>query len=95
MAGELAGFVSQSNARVANSIEQLRQLIGGQSDDPFTRMLSMMQAMQQLSQVFGMPMPGMMPGGIPVGQAGGQPLQLPWQPPAVKRHSLSELEEEE
>jgi len=95
VAGELAGFVSQSNARVTNSIEQLRQLIGGQSDDPFTRMLSMMQSMQQLSQMFGMPMPGMMPGGMPAGQAGGQPMQPPWQPPAVKRHSLSELGEEE
>lgn len=95
VANELAGFVSQSNAKVASSIEQLRQLVGGKSDDPFTRMISMMQSMQQMSQMFGLPMPGMMGGGMPANQPGGQQMQPQWQPPAVKRHALSELEEEE
>jgi hypothetical protein len=102
MASEVAGVVSQGNARVSNSIEQLRQMMGAQSQDPFTRMISMMQSMQQFMQMFGMPMPGMMgmpmPGGAPPGAMPGQPPpqpQPPWQPPPIERHNISELEEEE
>ena len=92
VAGDIAGFISQNNARVTNSIEQLRQMIGGQSDDPLTRMVSMMQSMQQLMGMFGMPM-GMMGGGQGGAPPGGQP-QPPWQPSPIKRHSIHELEEE-
>jgi len=94
VANELAGFVSQSNAKVTSSIEQLRQVVGGKSDDPFSRMMSMMQSMQQMSQMFGMPMPGMMGGSMPQNQPPNQSPDTQWQPPPVKRHSLSELEEE-
>ena len=53
----------------------------------------MMQSMQQMSQMFGMPLPGMMPGGPPAdGQPGGQP---PAEPPPIERHSINELEEKE
>lgn len=93
VAGELAGYISESNAQVTGSIERLRQVMGGKSDDPFTRMMSMMQSMQQLSQMFGMPMPGMMTGmppGAGPGMPGPQPLP---EPPPIERRSINEWED--
>ena len=91
VAGQLFGAVSQNNAQVTGTLDQIKQMVGGKSDDPFSRMVNMMQSMQQMSQMFGMPMPGMMPGTVPAtGQPGGQP---PAQPQSIERHSINELEE--
>jgi len=49
-----------------------------------------MQSMQQMAQMFGMPLPGMMPGAMqPGGPPGGQP---PPESPPIERHSINELE---
>jgi len=88
-AGSLLGALSQNNAQVSGSLEQIRQMLSGKSDDPFSRLLNMMQSMQQMSQMFGMPMPGMMPG-AQGGQGGFQP---PVQPQPIEKHNINELEE--
>ena len=88
-AGQLLGALSQNNAQVSGSLEQIRQMLAGKSDDPFSRLLSMMQSMQQMAQMFGMPLPGMV-AGAPGGQGGFQP---PPQPHPVEKHSINELEE--
>ena len=88
-AGQLLGALSQNNAQVNGSLEQIRQMLSGKSDDPFSRLLNMMQSMQQMSQMFGMPMPGMMPGATG-NQSGFQP---PAEPHPIEKHSISELEE--
>ena len=90
-ASQLFGAVSQNNAQVTGALDQIKQMVGGKSEDPFTRIVSMMQSMQQMSQMFGMPLPGMMPGAVPAtGQPGGQP---PAEAQPIERHSINELEE--
>jgi len=85
-------LLSRDNARVTGSLDQIKQQIGGGSDDPFSRLLSMMQSIQQMAQMFGMPMgmPGM-PGGAAPGQN-----QQPWQPPAIEYEDVpkNNLQEE-
>jgi hypothetical protein len=88
-AGQVYGAISQNNAQVSGSLEQIRQMLSGKSDDPFSRLLNMMQSMQQMAQMFGIPMPGMVPG-APGGQGGFQP---PTQPHPIEKHSINELEE--
>ena len=89
-AGQLFGAVSQNNAQVTGALDQIKQMVGGKSDDPFTRIVSMMQSMQQMSQMFGMPLPGMVQGAAPAtGQPGGQ---APAQSQPIERHNISELE---
>jgi hypothetical protein len=88
-AGQLLGALSQNNAQVSGSLEQIRQMLAGKSDDPFSRLINMMQSMQQMAQMFGMPLPGMMPG-APGGQGGFQP---PVEPHPIEKHSINELEE--
>ena len=90
VAGQLFGAVSQNNAQVAGTLDEIKQMVGGKSDDPFTRIVGMMQSMQQMAQMFGMPMPGMMPGTMPAnGQPGGQ---QPVQSQPIEKHSINELE---
>ncbi len=89
VANQLFGAVSQNNAHVSTTLDQIKQLVGGKSDDPFSRLVSMMQSMQQMAQMFGMPIPGMTPGAPGAGQPGNQP-QLITQP--IERHSINELE---
>jgi hypothetical protein len=86
-AGQIYGAISQNNAQVSGTLDQIRQMLSGKSDDPFSRLLSMMQSMQQMAQMFGMPMPGIAPG-APGGQPGYQPPQT--QP--IEKHNLNELE---
>ena len=88
-AGQLLGALSQNNAQVSGSLEQIRQMLAGKSDDPFSRLINMMQSMQQMAQMFGMPLPGMMPG-AQGGQGGFQPSA---EPHPIERHSINELEE--
>ena len=89
-ASQLFGAVSQNNAQVAGSLDQIKKMVGGESKDPFTQIVSMMQSMQQMSQMFGMPMPGMPPGGqVAPSSAGAQPqVELP----PIEKHSINELE---
>lgn len=86
VAGQLFGAVNQNNAQVTGSLDQIKQLLSGKSDDPFSRILSMFQSMQQMAQMFGMPMPGMLPAG---GQPGPQPTTAA---PPIEKHSIKELE---
>lgn len=86
VANQLFGAVSQNNAQVTGTLDQIRQMLSGKSDDPFSRLLSMMQSMQQLSQMFGMPMPGMMPGAPAVGGQAPQVIQ------PIEKHNINELE---
>jgi hypothetical protein len=91
VAGQLFGAVSQNNAQVTGTLDQIKQMVGGKSDDPFSRIVNMMQSMQQMSQMFGMPLPGMMPGTVPAtGQPGTESLP---KPSPIERHSINELEE--
>ena len=90
-ASQLFGAVSQNNAQVTGTLDQIKQMVGGQSNDPFTKIVSMMQSMQQMSQMFGMPLPGMMPGGPPA--AGLPGTQPPAEPPPIERHSINEWEQ--
>ena len=90
-ASQLFGAVSQNNAQVTGTLDQIKQMVGGQSNDPFTKIVSMMQSMQQMSQMFGMPFPGMMPGGPPA--AGSPGTQPPAEPPPIERHSINEWEQ--
>jgi len=88
-ASQLSQVISQNNARITDSINQVRQELSGKKDDPLSQLLGMMQSMQQMSQMFGVAMPGMGQGSVPGG------AQQSWQPPAIKRHKLNETEEKD
>ena len=79
--------------KVLPEVQGLKSAIGGRSEDPIARMMSMMQSAQTMMKMFGMPS-GMMPGG---GQPGpgpvGPQLQQPWEPPPVERRRAEEWEE--
>jgi len=88
-ASQLSQVISQNNARITDSINQVRQELSGKKDDPLSQLLGMMQSMQQMAQMFGVAMPGMGQGMAPGGP------QQSWQPPAIKRHKLNETEEKD
>lgn len=89
-AGQLYEAINQNQGQVNSSLERIKQMIGGQASDPFSQMVSMMQSMQQMSTMFGMPMPGMMPGGAPGAVPPGTPAAV--EPPPIERHSMNEWE---
>ena len=85
-ANQLSQVISQNNTRITESINQIRQAMGGKEDDnPLAQVLNSIQSMQQMMQMFGIAMPGM------PGQAPG-PVQETQAPP-IKRHKLEESEE--
>ncbi len=88
-ATQLSQVISQNNARITDSLNQVRQEMSGKKDDPLSQLLGMMQSMQQMAQMFGVAMPGMMQGTAPGGS------QQSWQPPAIKKHKLNETEEKD
>ena len=90
VAGQLFGAVSQNNAQVSGSLDQLKQMITGQNNDPFSQVLSMMQSMQQLAGMFGMPMGGMFPGATPGINPTGSENAV--EPPPIERHHINEWE---
>ena len=90
-AGQLFGAISQNNAQVNSTWTRSSRWWEDRRNDPFSQDVSMMQSMQQMSQMFGMPMPGMMPGGAPA--AGPPGTQPPAEPPPIERHSINEWEE--
>jgi len=84
-AGQLSQVISQNNTRITDSINQLRQAMGGKEENPLAQFMNMMQSMQQFMGMFGIAMPGM-PGQIP----GGGSQAEPWQPPPITRHKRNE-----
>jgi hypothetical protein len=76
-AGQLSQVITQNNARITDSINQIRQAMGGKEDNPLGQVLNSMQSMQQMMQMFGVSMPGM------PGSQGGGPQAEQWQPPPI------------
>jgi len=83
-AGQLFEVISQNNTRITDSINQIRQAMGGKEDNPLGQVLNSMQSMQQMMQMFGVSMPGM-----PGAQGGGPPAEQ-WQPPPITRRKRNE-----
>jgi hypothetical protein len=83
-AAQLSQVISQNNARITDSINQIRQAMGGKEENPLGQMLNSIQSMQQMMQMFGISMPGM-----PGPQGGGPPAQQ-WQPPPITRRKRNE-----
>ncbi len=95
-AAHLFGAISQNNTQVSSSLEQIRQTLNGKNDDPFSRLMNMMQSMQQMSQMFGMPMPGMMPGMMPGAPPPVSPgVSPPPNPQPIERYKINEMEEKD
>jgi hypothetical protein len=84
-AGQLSQVISQNNTRITDSINQLRQALGGKEENPLAQFMNMMQSMQQFMGMFGIAMPGM-PGQIP---GGGHQAET-WQPPPITRHKRND-----
>lgn len=85
-AEQLSQMISQNNAKITDSINQVRQAMGGKEENPLGQFLNMMQSMQQFMGMFGISIPSMMPGQAP----GGGPQAEPWQPPPITRHKRNE-----
>lgn len=89
VASQLFGAVSQNNSQVTGTLDQIKQMVGGQNGDPFSQVVSMMQSMQQMAQMFGMPLPGMMPSNI---TPGIQSNPITVEPPPIEKHTINEWE---
>jgi len=85
-AGQLSQVIAQNNAKITDSINQIRQAMGGKEDNPLGQVLNSMQSMQQMMQMFGISMPGM-----PGPQAAGPPAEQ-WQPPPISHRKRNEME---
>jgi hypothetical protein len=83
-AGQLSQVITQNNARITDSINQIRQAMGGKEENPLGQILNSIQSMQQMMQMFGVSMPGM-----PGAQGGGPPMDQ-WQPPPITRRKRNE-----
>ena len=84
-AGQLSQVITQNNARITDSINQIRQAMGGKEENPLGQVLNSIQSMQQMMGMFGISMPGM-----PGAQAGAPADQ--WQPPAITHRKRDETE---
>jgi len=85
-AGQLSQVITQNNAKITDSINQIRQAMGGKEENPLGQVLNSMQSMQQMMGMFGISMPGM-----PGAQGGGPPAEQ-WQPPAITHRKRNETE---
>ena len=85
-AGQLSQVISQNNARITDSINQIRQAMGGKEENPLGQVLNSIQSMQQMMGMFGISMPGM-----PGAQGGGPPADQ-WQPPSITHRKRNETE---
>jgi len=85
-AGQLSQVISQNNAKITDSINQIRQAMGGKEENPLGQVLNSMQSMQQMMQMFGVSMPGM------TGAQGGVSPETQWQPPAITHRKRNETE---
>ena len=85
-AGQLSQVISQNNTRITDSINQIRQAMGGKEENPLGQVLNSIQSMQQMMGMFGISMPGM-----PGAQSGGPPADQ-WQPPSITHRKRNETE---
>jgi len=85
-AGQLSQVISQNNARITDSINQIRQAMGGKEENPLGQVLNSIQSLQQMMGMFGISMPG-----IPGAQGGGPPADQ-WQPPPITKRKRNETE---
>ena len=83
-AGQLYEVISQNNARITDSINQIRQAMGNREDNPLSQVLNSMQSMQQMMQMFGIAMPGTS------GAQAGNAETGSWQPPPITRRKREE-----
>jgi len=84
-AGQLSQVITQNNAKITDSINQIRQAMGGKEENPLGQVLNSIQSLQQMMQMFGINMPGMAP-------LGGAPPLDPYQPPAITHRKRNETE---
>ena len=84
-ATQLSQAITQNNARITDSINQIRQAMGGKDENPLGQVLNSIQSLQQMMQMFGISMPGM-----PGGQSEAAPAQ--WQPPVITHRKRNEVE---
>jgi len=85
-AGQLSQVISQNNAKITDSINQIRQAMGGKDENPLGQVLNSIQSMQQMMGMFGISMPGM------PGAQGGATPETQWQPPAITHRKRNETE---
>jgi len=85
-AGQLSQVISQNNTRITDSINQIRQAMGGKEENPLGQVLNSIQSLQQMMGMFGISMPGM-----PGAQSGGSPADQ-WQPPSITHRKRNETE---
>ena len=85
-ATQLSQVIAQNNAKITDSINQIRQAMGGKEENPLGQVLNSMQSMQQMMQMFGISMPGM------PGAQGGGPAAAQWQPPPITHRKRNERE---
>lgn len=83
-ASQLSQVIAQNNAKITDSINQIRQAMGGKEENPLGQILNSMQSLQQMMGMFGISMPGM------PGQQGGAPPVEPWQPPPITHRKRNE-----
>jgi hypothetical protein len=85
-ATQLSQVIAQNNTKITDSINQIRQAMGGKEENPLGQVLNSMQSMQQMMGMFGISMPGM-----PGAQGGGPPAEQ-WQPPAITHRKRNETQ---
>jgi len=85
-ATQLSQVISQNNSRITDSINQIRQAMGGKEENPLGQVLNSIQSLQQMMQMFGINMPGT------AGVQGGGPPAEQWQPPAITHRKRNETQ---
>jgi len=85
-ASQLSQVIAQNNARITDSISQIRQAMGGKEENPLGQVLNSIQSLQQMMGMFGISMPGMQ------GAQGGGPPEAQWQPPAITHRKRNETQ---
>jgi len=83
-AGRLSEVITQNNGRITDSINQIRQAMGGKEENPLGQILNSIQSLQQMMQMFGVSMPGM------GGTQGASSETAQWQPPPITKRKRSE-----
>jgi len=85
-AGQLSQVISQNNAKITESISQIRQAMGGKEENPLGQVLNSIQSLQQMMGMFGISMPGMQ------GAQGGSPPAEQWQPYPITHRKREETQ---
>jgi hypothetical protein len=85
-ANQLSQVIAQNNARITDSINQIRQAMGGKDENPLGQVLNSIQSLQQMMQMFGITMPGM------AAAPGGGPPADQWQPPTIMHRKRNETQ---